>query len=201
MNIALGKLACVPNLFIIITCCVALVRHFVHHMYSCKDSWIMIFPLLILDQQKKALQKLHMLLDLQSEFGVIQHSQLTKDQLATLPTHHGKMWVFRRCLIDGVLFHSKSYKRVIARNDYTVEFRHLDNMHYGSIHTYAKVEEKCRKALCDDKKCSCHLPCHYFAIVEILEEADEQLPRYRERTVVNHITKVKTSNRYINNYC
>lgn len=124
---------------------------------------------------------------------------LTKDQLATLPTHHGKMWVFRRCLIDGVLFHSKSYKRVIARNDYTVEFRHLDNMHYGSIHTYAKVEEKCRKALCDDKKCSCHLPCHYFAIVEILEEADEQLPRYRERTIANHITKVKTSNRYINN--
>lgn len=34
LNIALGKLACVPNLFIIITCCVALVRHFVHHMYS-----------------------------------------------------------------------------------------------------------------------------------------------------------------------
>ena len=82
------------------------------------------------------------------------------------------------------------------RNDYTVGFQHLDNMHYGSINTYAKVQEKCWNAQCNDKKCSCHLPCHYFAIVEILEKADEQLPRYRERTVVNHITRVKTSNRY-----
>ena len=60
---------------------------------------------------------------------------LTKDQLATLPTSYGKMWVFRRSIIGGVLFHRKSYKRVIERNDYTVEFRHLNDMHYGSIQT------------------------------------------------------------------
>ena len=104
--------------------------------------------------------------------------------------------MFRRCLIDGILFHSKSYKRVIARNDYSVKFQHLDNMHYGSIHVYVKVEEKCQKALCNYQKCSCHLPCHYFAILEVLDKDDEQLPTYRGRTVVNHITKVKTSNRY-----
>ena len=121
---------------------------------------------------------------------------LTEEQLSTLPMHRGKMWVFRRCLIDGILFHSKSYKRVIARNDYSVKFQHLDNMHYGSIHVYVKVEEKCQKALCNYQKCSCHLPCHYFAIVEVLDKDDEQLPTYRGRTVVTHITKVKTSNRY-----
>ena len=121
---------------------------------------------------------------------------ITKDQLATLPANNGKVWVFRRCLIGGVVFHSESYKRVIARNDYTIQFQHLDNKLFGSIQTYAKVEEKCRKALCDNKKCSCYLPSHYFAIVEILDQAEEQLPRYRDRTVVNHITRVKKSGRY-----
>ena len=67
---------------------------------------------------------------------------------------------------------------------------------FGSIHVYVKVEEKCQKALCNYQKCSCHLPCHYFAIVEVLDKDDEQLPTYRGRTVVTHITKVKTSNRY-----
>ena len=121
---------------------------------------------------------------------------ITKDQLATLPASYGKVWVFRRCLIGGVVFHSESYKRVIARNDYSIEFQHLDNKLFGSIHTYAKVEEKCKKALCNNKKCSCYLPSYYFAIVEILDQAEEQLPRYRGRTVVNHITRVKKSGRY-----
>ena len=67
-------------------------------------------------------------------------------------------------------------------DDYTVEFQHLDDMQYGSLPTYAKVEEKCWNALCNEKKSSYHLPCHYFAIMEILEMAKEQLPRYREIT-------------------
>lgn len=62
---------------------------------------------------------------------------ITKDQLTTLPANRGKIWVFRRCLIGGVIFHSISYKRVIARNDYTIEFQHLDNKLFGSIQTYA----------------------------------------------------------------
>ena len=121
---------------------------------------------------------------------------ITKDQLTTLPANRGKIWVFRRCLIGGVIFHSISYKRVIARNDYTIEFQHLDNKLFGSIQTYAKVEEKCQKALCDNKKCCCYLPSHYFAIVEILDQAEDQLPKFRDRTVINHITRVKKSGRY-----
>ena len=50
-------------------------------------------------------------------------------------------------------------------DDYTVEFQHLDDMHYGFIYTYAKVEEKCWNAIWNEKKSSYHLPCHYFAIM------------------------------------
>lgn len=70
---------------------------------------------------------------------------LTEEQLATLPMHRGKMWVFWRCLIGGVLFHSKSYKRVIARNDYSVKFQHLDNMHYVPYMFMLKLKKSARK--------------------------------------------------------
>ena len=121
---------------------------------------------------------------------------LTNEQLATLLRHYGKIWMFRRCLVDGVVFHSKSYKRVVARNDYTVEFQHLQSSYYGSIHTYVKIEEKCLKAKCSEQKCSCDLICHHFAIIEVFERDHQQLPEYRGRTVVKHITRVKTSNTY-----
>lgn len=121
---------------------------------------------------------------------------LHEKQLATLPRHKGKMWVFRRCLVDGVLYHSKSYKRVVARNDYTVEFQQMDNNYYGTVHTYVKVQDKCLKAICSQQQCCCDLASQYLAIVKVLEQDVEQLPKYRGRTVVHHITKVKTSNRY-----
>jgi len=43
---------------------------------SAKDSQVMLFVLLILilDQKKKALEELHLWLDLWSEYGAIQHS-------------------------------------------------------------------------------------------------------------------------------
>ena len=104
---------------------------------------------------------------------------------------------FFRCLIvDGVLYHSKSYKRVVARNDYTVEFQQMDNNYYGTVHTYVKVQDKCLKAICSQQRCCCDLASQYLAIVKVLEQDVEQLPKYRGRTVVHHITKVKTSNRY-----
>ena len=99
--------------------------------------------------------------------------------------------MFRRCLVGGILFHSKSYKRVTARNDYTVQFKHLNETYFGCIQTYAKVEEKCLKAVCSEEKCYCDVACHYFAIVEVLEKEEEQLPMYRGRTVINHIIRVK----------
>ena len=64
------------------------------------------------------------------------------------------------------------------------------------IHTYVKVEEKCLKAKCSEQKCCCDLICHHFAIIEVLEKDHQQLPEYRGRMVVKHITRVKTSNRY-----
>lgn len=115
---------------------------------------------------------------------------LSEKQLATLPRHYSRMWMFRRCLVDGVLYHSSSYKRVVARNDYTVEFQDMEGRtSYGTVETYVKVQEKCLKAMCSDRKCCCTLASQFLAIVEVL------LPKYRERTVVSHITRVKTSNR------
>lgn len=123
---------------------------------------------------------------------------LTDEKRNTLPQHHGKIWMFRRCLIRGTVFHSKSYKRVVARNDYTVEFQYMQSHYYGSIHMYVKVEEKCLKAICSEQKCCCDLTCHYFAIIEILETACQQLPEYRGlRSLVKHITRVKASKRLI----
>lgn len=46
------------------------------------------------------------------------------------------MWVFRRCFINGVFFYSKSYKRVVVKNDYIVEFYYKDNIYYGLIYIY-----------------------------------------------------------------
>ena len=123
---------------------------------------------------------------------------LDQEDLAAMPQHHGKMWVFRRCIVNGILFHSKSYKRVVARNDYTVECYHKDTIYYGSIHTYVKVEEKCLNTMCNRMKtCYCALSCKYYAILEVLDIDDEQLPKYRGRKVVDHIIRVKASNRCV----
>lgn len=123
---------------------------------------------------------------------------LDQEELAAMPQHHGKMWVFRRCIVNGILFHSRSYERVVARNDYTVECYHQDTIYYGSIHTYVKVEERCLNAMCNQMKtCNCALACKYYAFLEVLEIDDEQLPKYRGRKVVDHIIRVKASNRCV----
>ena len=118
---------------------------------------------------------------------------LNQEELLALPQHHGKMWVFQRCLISGVLFHSKSYKWVVARNDYTVEFYHKDNTYYGLIHTYAKVEENCASAVCNQvKSCNRALAHEYYAILEVLDKDDDQLPKYRGMTALgrpHHMSK------------
>ena len=44
-------------------------------------------------------------------------------------------------------------------------------------------------------KCVCNLPCHYFALLETLEEEEEQLPKFRNKSVINHIKKVRPSER------
>ena len=115
----------------------------------------------------------------------------------SLPNNSGKIWLFRRFLIGGTLFHSASYRRVVARNDYTVEFEMNGVKNFGTIQVYVKVEDKCFRVRCrDGQKCFCELACSYFALIETLVEDDQQLPRFRNNVVVNHIRKVNPSNRY-----
>lgn len=72
---------------------------------------------------------------------------LTEKQPATLPKSCSKMWVFCHCLVDGVLYHSRSYKGVVALNDFTIKFQELEgSKSHGSVHIYFKVQEKCTKA-------------------------------------------------------
>ena len=53
-------------------------------------------------------------------------------------------------------------KRLVAGNGHTVEFCHQNNTCYGSIHTYAKVEDKCVNEVCSHVNCcSCDLACQY----------------------------------------
>ena len=74
----------------------------------------------------------------------------------------------------------------------------MDTICYGSIHTYVKVEEKCLNAMCNRMKTSnCVLASKYYAIVEVLDIDDEQLPKYRGRKVVDHIIRVIASNRCV----
>ena len=73
---------------------------------------------------------------------------------------------------------------------------HLFFLMLLTVHIYVKVQEKCSKATFSEQKCCCGLASQYFVIVEVLERHDKQLPKYREKTVVNHITRIKTSNRY-----
>lgn len=121
---------------------------------------------------------------------------LTKVQLATLPKNREKVWLFKRCFIKGVVFHSEQYKRVVARNDYTVTFcDNNDQLCYGSIQTFVQVEYKCSKAVCSFGKCSCEVDTRYFVIVGVLDVCEAQLPTYRSHKLVNHIIKVYPSKR------
>ncbi|CAB4028732.1 Hypothetical predicted protein [Paramuricea clavata] len=122
---------------------------------------------------------------------------LSKEQLNSLPNNSGKIWLFRRFLIGGTLFHSASYRRVVAGNDYTVEFEMNGVKNFGTIQIYVKVEDKCFRLRCrDGQKCFCELACSYFALIETLVEDDQQLPMFGNNVVVNHIRKVNPSNRY-----
>ena len=77
-------------------------------------------------------EKAHVLGSLERVWGG--STLLSEKQLAALPRHYSRMWVFRRCLVDGVLYHSSSYKHVVARNDCTVEFQDMEGRtSYGTV--------------------------------------------------------------------
>ena len=56
----------------------------------------------------------------------------------------GKDMVSKQCQISGTVYHSKSYKRVTARNNFTVRFSGRKESQYGSALNYVKVQSATR---------------------------------------------------------
>ena len=112
----------------------------------------------------------------------------------------GKIWQFKRCQIEGIVYHSEIYQRVNARNNYTIAYKSSEQStrSYGSIMSYAKLQQQCYQASCTSKRrCLCLLNCYYFAVVQLFKLDDGQLPTITYKVLVNHIKKVKLINRVI----
>ena len=108
----------------------------------------------------------------------------------------GEVWSFKRCQINGTVYHSQSYKRVTARNNYTVSFSGKKLSEYGSVLNYVKVQGKCYQASCQTH-CECELECSYFALIRILDKHQNQLQCLKGTTIIPHIRKVKETAKII----
>ena len=112
----------------------------------------------------------------------------------------GRVWCFKRCQINGSVYHSSCYKRVTARNNFTFALApaNCNSLRYGSILSYAKIEEQCYQASCTRKSdCRCQLHCSHFALIQILEVMDQisQLSTVQGRAVSQNIVRArKTKN-------
>lgn len=73
-------------------------------------------------------------------------SEMYHDNLSIMENY----WYNKALYHPWVLFHGKNWKRVVARNDHTVEVCPQSN---GSSHTYAKVEEKYVNEVCSHVNC------------------------------------------------
>ena len=109
----------------------------------------------------------------------------------------GKMWSFKRCQISGTVYHSERYKRVTARNNFTVSFSGKKQSEYGFVLNYVKVQEKCHQASCMNSNCNCQLECSYFALLRILDKHLNQLPSFKGTVVVGHIVKVERTTKIV----
>ena len=104
-----------------------------------------------------------------------------------------KQWVFFRCQVNGVVYQCAKYKRVTARNNFTVSFKMNDTLMYGFIKTYVKTAEGCKDVTCTEKNCQCNDSASYWAIINILDKNPEQ-PFIR---VLKHIVRVKPTDRLV----
>lgn len=109
----------------------------------------------------------------------------------------GNIWSFKRCQIRGTVYHSQSYKRVTARNNFTVNFSGKKQSEYGFVLNYVKVQGKCYQAFCRLTHCDCQLQCNYFALLRILVKHQDQLPRLKGTVVVGHILRVKETTQIV----
>lgn len=111
-------------------------------------------------------------------------------------TSWGKMWSFKRCQINGTVYHSERYKRVTARNNFTVSFAGKQS-EYGFVLNYVKVQVKCHQASCMNANCNCQLERNYFALLRILDKHQNQLPSLKGTVVVGHILKVEGTTKIV----
>ena len=78
---------------------------------------------------------------------------------------------FQRLLVGEQLIHSKSYKSMTRRNNFTVEFKSGSGNRspcYGHILFYTKINLQCpNSSFCDDK-CKCKKPV-YYALINVLK--------------------------------
>lgn len=109
----------------------------------------------------------------------------------------GKIWTFKRCQINGTVYHSERYKRVTARNNFTVSFSGKKQSEYGFVLNYVKVQEKCHQASCMNANCNCQLECSYFALLRILDKHLNQLPSLKGTVVVGNILKVEGTTKIV----
>lgn len=122
-------------------------------------------------------------------------SHLSEPEIAILSKKGNceKQWVFFRCQIDGVVYQCARYKRVTARNNFTVTFKLSDTLMYGFIKTYVKAAEGCKGVACTEKHCQCENRASYWAIIEILDKHLEQPCIH----AVKHIVRVKPTDRLV----
>lgn len=78
---------------------------------------------------------------------------------------------FQRLLVGEQLIHSKSYKSMTRRNNYTVEFKPGSGNPspcYGHILFYIKINLQCPNPSFCDNKCKCKKPV-YYALINVLK--------------------------------
>lgn len=107
------------------------------------------------------------------------------------------MWTFKRCQINGTVYHSERYKRATARNNFTVSFSGKKQSEYGFVLNYVTVQEKCHQASCMNANCNCQVECSYFALLRILDKHLNHLPSLKGTVVVGHILKVEGTTKIV----
>ena len=123
---------------------------------------------------------------------------LTDDEIAAIDAtgiSYERLWEFYRIEIGGKIYHSRSYLKATARNNHTITFMNHGTTKYGTILKFVKLSGRCHNISCRENKCTCIVPEWYFAVVDVLDLHQEQLPTFRGMVVVKHIKRVKKANR------
>lgn len=106
--------------------------------------------------------------------GNLQNYLLTATERAVVETLVGpveQVYRFQRLLVGEQLIHSKSYKSMTRRNNYTVEFKPSSGNPspcYGHILFYIKINLQCpNPSVCNDK-CKCKKTL-YYTLINVLK--------------------------------